>query len=620
MTLNVRYRFVDFGTAFTSDPRPREETTAYDSPATLHSNELATDVGATCWGPNETLTVIDHHFLRDGQFPSASAAVLHKANLIRERFAHQPHPLLWLVTHTQPDFDALCSMYLARWIVEAPDAFTDWQRYGLHPDAWLAAANGRKFDWFHPDVTAVPAEHRWPLLLASYASLLDNSGPITCPRQRALHSVLYAAIQRGRDYLSPTSGAQEFFDEVREALLRAPLNPIRDSVLEGNARFAPELEMLDRAAEAYKRDLQRARKAIVYLPESEAPTPNFFKSPKEIARRLELRQSAEVDAHHLTLADTFRIPTDGIYLRDPECQLFQEWARLDLENSILGAGFEFTTLAASGGIANAALNTTDYCFSIDPERAHGRHLYTVWSRLQTREVESVLKPQENGPGTAPVLHPGGGERSRTMGALRADPWFGGQSPSGTLVRAPHGGTFISRAGMRSDLRDDAVVEAVRTELECSIYSAESLVAGPQVILDDLAATGNAEDLASVECDLSQPLEIPPPRENHLRFARVGLRSDVPITTDGHAGIGLARQIGETLWQVLYPEKPGSMPQDFEQHHLVVTPDSVGVWGDRGIAVAQKNRLVEPNDFTVSQPGNCSARRFCRHGRYGPRHR
>ena len=57
------------------------------TPGTLYANELVTDVGGTCWDRNEPLAIIDHHFSRDGQFPSASAAVLHKAKLIREKFA-----------------------------------------------------------------------------------------------------------------------------------------------------------------------------------------------------------------------------------------------------------------------------------------------------------------------------------------------------------------------------------------------------------------------------------------------------------------------------------------------------------------------------------------------------
>ena len=202
----------------------------------LFANELVTDVGGTCWGTNEPLAIIDHHFSGEGQFPSASAAVLHKAKLIRERFTQSPSDALWLVSHKEPDFDAFCSMYLARWIIESSDGVVEWESCGLHPDGWLDLPQRAKIDWFNPDVTGVPPEQRWPLLLASYASALDSRRPIACPRQRQLHSVLLAAQKRGRDYLSETSGATELFDEVRHALQDGKLNPLFDSVFERSPR------------------------------------------------------------------------------------------------------------------------------------------------------------------------------------------------------------------------------------------------------------------------------------------------------------------------------------------------------------------------------------------------
>jgi hypothetical protein len=596
MAPSFRYRYVDFGTVFTGDPRLRDA--AAESPRTLFANELAVDVGGTCLGSNEPLAVIDHHFPCDGQFPSASAAVLHKAQLIRDRFAQQESDILWLVTHQQPDFDAFCSMYLARWIIESSDAAIDWASYGLHPEGWLDLPQkpAPRIDWFNPDLTRIPPEHRWPVLLASFASALDARRRISCPRQRALNSILDAALKRGRDYFSETSGATEFFDEVKASIQQKHLNPIFDSVLEGSAVFPPEFAMLDRESEAYERDLRRARKSIVYLPQSEAPSPNFFKRPKDIASLQEHFGPAEAGTGNLLLADTFRIPTSGIYLRDPECLLFQEWARLDVENSSLGAGFEFTAIADSNGRPSGTLNHTDYVFSIDRERADGRHLYTVWSRLQTKEVEALRAQEQKS--DAPVafyVAPGADQRAATD-TLLADPWFGGPNSFGTVVRTPNRSTVIGPPGSRSDLRDDAIVEEVRTELENPVYSAESLVAGPQVTIIDCSASEDLAgrlrhhpDDASRKFDLNAPLQIPPPQDGSFRFASVGLRLDVPIDSGDLLEMrrSLAEQIGEMLWQVLYPEQPGLKPADFIERHLVVAPDSVGVWGDRGLAVAQK---------------------------------
>src|SRR5215472_12844756 len=138
----VRYRYVDFGTVFTGDPRTRSVDAASESPGTLFANELAVDVGGTCWGPNEPLVVLDHRASAT-QFPSATAAVLHKANRIRERFTQSTFEVIWLVTHQEPDFDAFCSMYLARWIIETPN-LPDFQPYGLHPNAWLDLPHRQK--------------------------------------------------------------------------------------------------------------------------------------------------------------------------------------------------------------------------------------------------------------------------------------------------------------------------------------------------------------------------------------------------------------------------------------------------------------------------------------------
>ncbi len=612
MAFTFRYRYVDFGTVFIGDLRSRDARNESEAPATLFANELVTDVGGTCWGSNEPLPILDHHFSAEGQFPSASAAVLHKARLIREKFAGQEHQVVWLVTHKDADFDAFCSMYLARWIIEAPEAL-DWRASGLHPDGWFDLADHAKIDWFNPDLSQASTAKRWPLLLAAYASALDDRHYILCPRERALNSVLYAALKRGRDYRTASSGAKEFFDEVRRCLEESQLNPIFDSVLEGSELFAPELSLLDRESAAYQRDLARARKSIVYLPQSEAPSPKFFKTAKQVALLQELGKTQEVDAQHLLLADTFRIATDGIYLRDPECLLFLEWARVDLENSSLGKGFEFTAIADSNGRPAATVNQTDYVFSLDPERANGRHLYTVWSRLQTRGVQGLQAHEQRG---SPATHANtrtqaSDQRAAALDRLVADPWVGGPNSPGLVVRTPRHGTAIGPSGRLSDLRDDPVAEEVRAELEYPIYSAESLTAGPQVIINDFAASKDRQDHAASKFSLDPPLQIPPPQDGFFRFATIHLRADVPVMPGGKSRGGavgsssaersepapsgsappgrsvLSEQIGETLWRVLYPEPPGPLPPDFAESHLVITPDSCAVWADRGIALAQK---------------------------------
>ncbi len=118
MAFTFRYRYVDFSTVFTGDPQLRGAESGADAPGTLFANEIALDVGRTCWGPAEPLAIIDHHFAQDGQFPSTTAAVLHKSALIHQKFTNLGDGVVWLVTHKEPDFDAFSSIYLARWIVE----------------------------------------------------------------------------------------------------------------------------------------------------------------------------------------------------------------------------------------------------------------------------------------------------------------------------------------------------------------------------------------------------------------------------------------------------------------------------------------------------------------------
>jgi hypothetical protein len=565
-----RYRYVDIGTVFRADPRQRAADDPDSSPATLFANELACGVGDACWGTNQPLAVLDPHPRHKADRSASSAAflVLQAAQLIAEKFAHSGE-VVWLVSHTQPDFDAFYSMYLARWIISEAGRNFDWTRYGLFPDEWDGLDYRASSSRVVFELSDVPPDYRWPLLLAGYASLLESRRPIACPLERDLRAVLLAALKRGRDYLSVDSGATEFFDEVRTAIERKQLNPAFDSVLEGSATFAPELAMLDREIAAYRRDLSRARMAVVYLPEAEAPTADFFEDRKKAT-------ASEANAENLSLADTFRIPTDAIYLRDPECALFTEWARTDVQRSSLGRGFEFTATAYSNRIAAASGNMTDYVFAIDPNRAEGRHLFTVWSLLETREVEAHRIRAEASPD---VLHERG---SVEVEAVLADPWLGGQSQSSTLVESPRRGTLIGPAGTRGDLLDDPVAQAVRAELEHVLFAAKSLLAGPQVAIADLAATEAADDIERCYFDLNTPANLPAPDPGQFRFAGLRLRSDVPITVSGV----LARQIAEVLWQALHPDLPG-VPYHELENLAVVTADSVGIWSERGVAVARK---------------------------------
>src|SRR5262249_32282590 len=204
MDLQFKYRYLPHGAAFQAAQGPRP---AGAPPRQLHDNELVVDVGGTTWGYNgEARAVLDHHFFRpEGQFPSATAAVLHKAALIREHFQGRTGEF-WLVAHRDPDFDAFAAMYLARGVLLGEVPADRWGHFGLKPEGWFPSQRG-EVNWFDPAVAELPDERRWPVLVAAYAACVDNSRRLYCPRSRALHSVLYAALLRKRPYYAADNGA-----------------------------------------------------------------------------------------------------------------------------------------------------------------------------------------------------------------------------------------------------------------------------------------------------------------------------------------------------------------------------------------------------------------------------
>ncbi len=582
-----KYRFVRFGTRFTSADGPRLDRSA--DPAALHRNELAVDVGSVCWGlDGETLPVLDHHFHRAaGQYPSAAAAVLHNAHNIHELLANRDDEI-WLVSHQQPDFDAFSAMYLARQIIAGDVPAEGWEPFGICADG--PCAGSRAIDWFQPRTDTLPPDRRWPVLLAANAACVDHCRRMSCPKHRSLHSILYAALLRGRNYLDESSGAVEFFEEVRQALLDPDLrlNPLHDSVLEQSKRFAPELALLDRETEAYRRDIARARKSIVFLQSSKGKFADWF---GEVAKLRLIDEQGRPATKHLRPPHQGQSQADGIYLRDPECLLLKEWVRNDLDNSSMGAGFLFSAIAYTGERPAATTNSLAYFFSLDPERAAGRHLYNVWSRLESAEIAALRRPEHSDLGDflqaadevaasaekEPKTTCRAGFADRAGPELRHlfdDPWFDGSNYDCTIVVTPNRGTFIGAPGRLPDLSDDPIVRLVQQELEDSVF------------VGDL----EAYDFPLGDNALGDPLTISPGAfdrsESHaapagkFRFASVALRQDVEILRGK-----VAEQIGRTLWRCLEPEAGTGVPTDFLERHLFRTQHWVGVWSRRGMIVA-----------------------------------
>jgi len=569
-----RYRFEPFGTGFKprSGLRPEAQAAAGD----LHENELVVDVGGACWeSTGAHRGVLDHHFLLKGTnrqpFPSAAAAVLHQASLIAGAYKDR-FETVWLVTHKEPDFDALCAMFLARGVIEGKVPAGNWTAFGLKPDCWEPGFG--VIDWFRPGLPA-PPEYRWPIMMAAYAVAVDNCRRIRCPRDRSLHSILYTARERrGRAYLE-TDGAHDFFREVADILAssKVGLNPLNDSILEDSPNFVLERRLLDQEEDAYRRDLCRARRVVVFIQQSANAFRDWFRALQATPL---LRQDGTLNPQHLQ-ADLKRIPADGIYLRDPECLLFKEWARNDMENAPMGQGFLFTAVAQSQGLPGARINQSRYYISIDPERAGCRHLYDVWARLQAEEVRhgpSPGEPRKEFEGRArPTDAP-----AWPFGDRWSDPWYDGQNYDATIVDTPNQGTLVGAAGTAADLSDDPVGRIVRQELEFSIFDS------PFHVVDLPGQQGITTPQEKTILLADGVANLQPPPTSCLRFARVQLQADLPVLQTG-----VARQVGSTLWAVIDPEFTEGRPEEILHDHLIVDADTISVWSRRGVAIAEKPR-------------------------------
>ncbi|MEZ6049653.1 MAG: hypothetical protein R3C11_29545 [Planctomycetaceae bacterium] len=585
--MRFRYRFVDFGTNFTSIQGNRDKEDQESDH--LFENELVLDVGGRCWGiAGCSIPIIDHHYHRDygGQFPSASSAVLHKAETIVKHF--QDMEDVWFVTHRIPDFDAFCAMYLDRRNLESTTnmpriPYNMWESYGLKKEGWFNSKN--EINWFSPDVSELPDERYWPIVLASYASCIDNGRRLKCPRVHALHSILYAAIHRGRNYTSESDGAVEFFDEVvrqigalgSEHISNTRKHPFFDAVLQKSTIFVLEQELLKQEEVVYGQDIRRARKSIVFIQQSTTPFKDWFPN---IQSKPLLTPSGEVSSEHLGPSDHTRIPVDGLYIRDPACMLFKEWARLDIDNSSNGQGFLFTAIAFTNQKSDAPVNSSEYFFSLDPERAGDCHLYSVWARLQQHEALTLQQPYNS------ILHsmiksnngvhnrPGFEKRAGNDTSVFDDPWFDGHNYQATIVVTPNRGSLIGPPGNSSDLSDDPVVKIVQSELEMSIFRSD-------VVIEDFATEASDSLCIRHSLPINEATILSPPiKYKSLRYATIELETDFDLLSND-----VSKQIGEHLWRIIDTDHSRGIPTDFTERHLRWDENMIAVWSRRGIAIA-----------------------------------
>jgi hypothetical protein len=557
-----RYRYVPYGTTFVPGEGLRESVTDDpDDAARLHENEVAVDVGGACMVCAQSpLNVIDHHFSSGGNaLPAATCAVLAHASELRGRFTAKAYPVAWLVAHREADFDAYAGMYVARWLLEAEAG--GGSSAGVRIDAAI--------DWLSPPSALLSGPERWAVLLASYAAHVDTARRMAAPRDRALHSVLYAALVRGRPYAAPDSGAVELFDEARAHIERG-LDPRYDAVLDAAGTFAPEFSMLAAESRAYERDVRRGRRTMVFVP---APGEPFERAFAALSAEPLLDERGALRPVQLSTMDARRRLFDGIYLRDPESLLFKEWARLDVDNSPQRRGFTFTFVAYSRERPGGDVNATSYLISLDPERAGDATLWTVWCRLEAAEVAALVRQRgQNGRAPAALPRTHYEQRAGTWAAYFTDPWFEAPHLGATLVATPNAGTVIGAPGAASDCLDDPIAAIVRAELEAAVYDGD-------LWTRDVPGGHDAESTREHAFDLRDSIAITPAAEGQFRFAKVPLRADVDLGFDVLAG-----QIAIGLWAALHGEsvRPGlAVPHDRLFRH----GDVLGVWSRRGVAIA-----------------------------------
>jgi hypothetical protein len=541
MGQQIRQRFVSFGTNFVAKDDDRSAEDLANNPGHLYANELAVDIGACCWGyANETRRVFDHHFERtDGNFPCASAAVLHHAEAIAAWAQATTGPVLWLVSHESPDFDALAAISLVEAIIRGgPPAFEN-DLSPLHPNGWLPAEGHRnRFDWFQPQVTLANQRDSWMFQVAGLAALTDQCKPLAVPLLQSLPGFLYAALFRGRPFETPDGKERRrFFHAVRDAV-QAGGNALTDAILESSLEYAPERACLLNQAAAYKRDITRAGRVTLTM-----PTNKRFDEWYSIAcDQPLLNDSGNVIAPHQS---TGTRAVAGLYLRNPECFLFKNFARFDAENAHPNPGFEFLAIAYPADVTDHEKNTTESWFTLNPESAGEAHLYPVWERLQAAEVRAR---QEAGDTPDPKQRRGFEKRAQGAEKYFHQPWFdGGTAYRATLIRNPPGGTRIGPPGLRDDLSDDPVVALVREVLESG----------------HLIGDEQSEVIGSIQWFAS------------------ALRAETQINHET-----FAHTVGESLWLKLHPRQ--TIPTDFRSRHLLFDEDVVACWSRAGLAIAYAN--------------------------------
>jgi len=528
-------------------------------------------VGGACHGHREVSDLVfDHGFARfpkpyPDNFPSCSLLVIYHASVIAQAARKHPEGTPWkLITRNDPGFDSCLGLYLVKRILEQPELAERWaarvpgdEALIPPPAFWSSASRGKPvFRWRHAEIDPVDRDpldrnRRALLQLALVASHVEKNEPMAAPPDRSVHHLFLAARLRKR-FLGPD--ASTFFRIMETRAMEGGFQPLIDGVPDDDDDFGPEIRVLDRQRELYRRDLQRARKAILFLARGETPLEDWLKNRKNGVKSGSIGVPVEFTRR--------RVPVDGLFLRDPQCLFFRWFARVDREASPLGRGFLFLGLAQSFArrADSPRPNRSRYRFSIEVDwaRAHNAHLLDVWALLQNKEITRAagLNPKP--------------EEESGLGSQVASAWSDGSGRMGALVESPVQGTSLNE-GTRADMTDDEAALLVWDHLTSRGFAGETPEFHKFVWTDS-----RGESLPSSGGPFQGGFDFV--RIHRRRFdLETDLRRD-PIDA----------QIAERLWEWIQPLGTRGIPDDFSERHLIHRGEWVAVWNRQGIAIAHSD--------------------------------
>lgn len=587
-------RTVPFGATFRSAQGLRAGKASQEDSLILFENELAVDVGSSRFGrleesgEKETRQIYDHHFAGPNVLPSASATVLACAKSICDQF--QSFDEVYVVTHEEPDFDALCATYLVYSLLDSEAASGsslldpgDLSRYAIGSTAWDAQKMLVGMDWLTGFSTVGSKSYdpenpaMWAILLAAYASRLDQGLRIDAPGGGMLHNIFYAFGESNDFRGYEEEVLKDFFPAIREAIVGKRLNPLQNALFDETSSFAPQIQKVRNWEALYHEDFERARKSIVRLPSVRGFLDDYYPLLRStpFAVRAESGEFA-IHSRHRELLDRLSGSLrkfDAIWIANPKCPRFKEFARQDVRNSTLKRGFVFTAVYDES-------EKIQYHFALDPEHAEDVVLYHLWANLQLEEMDRRRVLGKTDPEGTQLSDVREGFRGRlgnphTVG-YQLDPWYDGSGCGATLVASPFGGSVLPKEG-----KGKQGSEGVATPFEIAEKSLELAVFGAGIEFQTIAMTseprGGWGDTTLLTIEEVPSFEAPDEMLTIVSCCLDMEEGNEPADSRGLNHEAFAQQIAERLWPAVLSR--GSIRANLEElsSSLQISPRRLMFW-------------------------------------------